>query len=223
MSRSVLYHRTHKDIAVEAALIGDLASRGEEPFTALSRLAAFHLKRPSPDADLRHTGVRAGKQVFPLSGDVPSILVLLLKRVDTLWATCRSVEDDLFVAAFVIYGVTAIHPFENANGRIAVDLARVLLMQRWGWSVPSFALDNDARHDLLDILAALDPLFGGTMEEHREQLEMLLSRIDNAEVSRLRLVPQLRAAVGFLAAHSMPEIVAALDGSDTLRVLRELR
>lgn len=62
-------------------------------------------------------------------------------------------------AKLPLQAVTSIHPFPDANGRVAYDFAHHLLMQRWGQGPLAFP---EAGHAALGpVLAPLDPPSAG--------------------------------------------------------------
>jgi hypothetical protein len=120
-----------------------LYASGGSPLEALLRLFAHHTQ--AAEGAFRRAHVVVGAHVFPVAEDVPSLLALLFDRVRRLWDECRSPVDDVHVAAFAVTGLLCVHPFANANGRVALDMARLLLMQRFGIAAVPFVLPRDAQ------------------------------------------------------------------------------
>ena len=61
--------------------------------------------------------VNGRPHVFPAPERVPALLELLFARLDTMFQLSTRPNVDVDIAAFAIWGLTAIHPFDNANGR----------------------------------------------------------------------------------------------------------
>jgi len=185
-------------------LLRRLKAEGASPAEALQRIAAFHIDAglARPDlrvgprrAELRQGFVRAGEQIFPHPRDVPPLLLVFLRRAMELWQDCRCTDDDLLVALFAMYGVTAIHPFNQGNGRTALDLAQLMLMHRWDLDQPPFKLPAEGHAWLGGLFPALDVNNDGhSAEGFVRQREHLLERLGAATLEELKAVPGLRAA-----------------------------
>jgi len=134
------------------ALLAQLYDEQVDPPTALARLAAFHADTGRPMETFRRDLVDS----FPHPMDVPLLLSVLFVRVRQTFATCNTVEDDLYVAALAAYAVSAVHPYEDGNGRVAIDMAQYLLMVRWRTRVPPLALTDDAHRLLGSLFSAVD-------------------------------------------------------------------
>lgn len=100
--------------------------------------------------------VNGRPHVFPAAERVRALLELLFARLDTLCQLATTPDLDVDVAAFAIWGLTAIHPFDNANGRTAVAFAQLLLAQRWSTSSSPLALPNDAHTRLAPLMMDID-------------------------------------------------------------------
>lgn len=94
--------------------------------------------------------------VFPMPSDVPALLDALFSAIERLFGAAADEDDDLRVAVFAAFGVTAIHPFDNGNGRTAFDFAQLLLMHRWTRRAPPFLFPPDAHQRLGPLLARAD-------------------------------------------------------------------
>jgi hypothetical protein len=125
-------------------------------YAALPLLAGHHqgLRGPAP----WRTDLLANQRphIFPLPGDVPVLLDALFEGTERLFAVAKNDTDDLRVAVFAAFGVTAIHPFDNANGRTALDFAQILLMHRWRLETAPFFFPADAHRRLGPLFAAAD-------------------------------------------------------------------
>lgn len=182
-----------------SAFLRDLYAARVEPPMALLQLGAFHAGRAPDAVSFRRDFVAAGDQVFPHPRDVPGLLVLLMNRVFDELQTCTSVRDDLHVAALAIYGVLAIHPFENGNGRAAVDLAQYLLMVRWHQQAPPLKVGDDTHRLLGSVFKPLDERCDGRRAEDLFRLrEGLAARIARAELELLTRTPAFRVAARWL-------------------------
>ena len=94
--------------------------------------------------------------VFPLPDDVVGLVDALFSGVDRLFHVSDDPVDDVRVAVFAAFGVTAIHPFDNANGRTAFDFLQLLLMHRHQRATPPFALPSDAHQRFAALFIACD-------------------------------------------------------------------
>jgi len=100
--------------------------------------------------------VNGRPHVFPAPERVPALLELLFARLDTMFQLSTRPDVDVDIAAFAIWGLTAIHPFDNANGRTSVAFAQLLLAQRWSLSSLPMALPDDAHTRLAPLMMELD-------------------------------------------------------------------
>ncbi|MCB9638123.1 MAG: Fic family protein [Myxococcales bacterium] len=147
------------------ALLVEL-SRLQPPLPeVLSRLAALHAAARDSHMPLRTVTVCAGQHFFPHPEDIPALLIFFFQKLSSMWSSCKTPEDDLWVGAFAAYGIMAIHPFENGNGRTAVDLMQYLFMQRWSLLRPPLDLPSDAPRLLASVLSSLDPPCDGKSPE----------------------------------------------------------
>lgn len=154
---------------------------------AMSRMAALHIAHKEAALELRNVTVQANDRYFPHPKDVPALLLLFFKKLHGMWEDCKVPRDDLFVAAFGIYGVLAIHPFENGNGRTSVDMGQYVLMLRWNYPVPPMALPKDAHRLIAGYVATLDDdCDGKTAEAFYELRQSLAEYIDGITLSELK-------------------------------------
>lgn len=100
--------------------------------------------------------VNARPHVFPDAERVPALLELLFERLDGMFEHAQHAGHDVDVAACALWGITAIHPFDNANGRTAVAFVQLLLGQRWGLTSAPLVLPADAHTRLAPLCMALD-------------------------------------------------------------------
>jgi hypothetical protein len=181
------------------ALLLQLTAERASPFEALGRLAAFHAGWSSGVRPFRSTFVGAGAQHFPAPQHVEPLAALLLSRAGALLNQTRTPKDDLYVAAFLLWGLTAIHPFEDGNGRTALDWVQQTLMRRWNADAPLF--ERRARLDrvLQPVLATLDVANDGTAQGHLTQLAGLAAGIDTATLASLEADPHFTVVAKVLA------------------------
>lgn len=117
-------------------------------YEALPLLAGHHQGLTGPASWRTELIATQAPHVFPLPGDVEPLLDALFSAVERLFSVARTDDEDLRVAVFAAFGVTAIHPFDNANGRAAFDFSQLLLMHRWALAAPPFALPSDGHQRL---------------------------------------------------------------------------
>jgi hypothetical protein len=182
------------------ALLVQLTAERASPLEALGRIAAFHTGWSSGVRPFRSAFVGAGAQHFPAPQHVEPLAALLLSRAGTLLSQTRGPKDDLYVAAFLLWGLTAIHPFEDGNGRTALDWVQQALMRRWSADAPLF--ERRARLDrvLQPVLATLDLANDGSAKGHLAQLAALAARIDTATLASLEADPHFTVIAQVLAA-----------------------
>lgn len=169
------------------ALLARLFDEQVDAPTALVRLAAFHANDGRAMQAFRKGFVEQVGHSFPHPMDVPLLLSVLFVRLRQTFATCRSIQDDLHVAALAAYGVAAIHPFDDGNGRTALDLAQFALMERLQTRVPPLALPNDAHRMLRTMFAPYDERSSGdTLADFLAMRESLGQRIGGATLESLR-------------------------------------
>ena len=117
-------------------------------YEALPLLAGHHQGVTGPAPWRTELIATQAPHVFPMPGDVESLLDALFTALERLVGVARTDDEDLRVAVFAAFGVTAIHPFDNANGRAAFDFSQLLLMHRWSLPTPPFALPPDGHQRL---------------------------------------------------------------------------
>lgn len=181
-------------------LLARLHAEAADELTVLRRLAAWHSDASSPELDFRDHGVRAGPRVFPAPDMVPALLAVSIGVLRDAFAEAETRSDELLVATFGAYLVTAVHPFPDRNGHVALDFFQSLLQRRWGAEGLSF---NDRRdtHELLGLCFA--PMDGAPAGEGPEdplaRVDALMRRLDRASLAALWTDPHLVAAAHFLA------------------------
>lgn len=140
-------------------LLQELHARRAEPSIALGRLAMLNGRLAR--CELRTGFVGTARRVFPAPQDVSPLLSLLIVRLQRNFQASTQPLDDLYTAALAFYGIVAIHPFDDGNGRTAIDFAQYLLMLRWGASRPPLLLPPDAHELLAATAAGLEPRCDG--------------------------------------------------------------
>lgn len=178
-----------KAVSASGNLLGQLCADGVEPSKALLRIAGFHLGRGDALAPLRTTHIKAGDQTFPAPEAIAPLLGLLLARAQRSFAESGSMLEDCRVAGFLLWGLVAIHPFENANGRTARDLTQYVLMMRWGTASPPFAKEERIDHALRPLFVRLEPRNDGSPGRAAAQLMELERLIETASLASLESDP----------------------------------
>lgn len=165
----------------------------------LYRLAALHQGQADALAGHRSAGMVVAGRNFPHPMDVGPLLMRFFEVLAAEpWAACRSIADDCLIAAWLMHGVLAIHPFENGNGRCAVDFAQYFLMRRWHVPVPPLALAEDVHHALSPALRALDG-------------EVANDDVDGLVSARERLLRHFEATRTLSGMRAVPELCAIAD------------
>jgi hypothetical protein len=180
------------------ALLVQLTRDGANPIEALARIAAHHAGVPT--RGFRAVHVSAGKQHFPDPRCIEPLTALLLVRAGQLFAETRDPRDDFHVAAFLLWGLTAIHPFDDANGRTALDFAQQALMRRFSPYAPLFSSKARLDRALQPVLAALDVPNDGSAPAHLGQLQALAHAFESATLPSLRANVHFATAAQVLAA-----------------------
>lgn len=165
---------------------------------ALLLLGAAHAGEKQ--ADFRRHMAGAGERVFVHPSEVPGLTAALLTRLIDNLNAAESVRDDLLTAGFAAYGVMAIHPFSNGNGRTAADFAQYLLMVRWGRPTSPLAPPSDLHRILARIYAALDPKTEPTAASLIAERDRMLEVITRADLAFLRQDHAFNCAADVLAA-----------------------
>jgi hypothetical protein len=169
------------------AFLAQLFDEQVDTPTALARLAAFHIDSGRPMESFRREFVEQKGHAFPHPMDVPLLLSVLFVRARQTFATCKTVNDDLHVAALAAYAVAAIHPYDDGNGRVAIDLAQHLLMVRWQTRVAPLAMPADAHRVLGTLFAPFDEgNSGDSVADFLAVRETVGQRIGGADLDTLR-------------------------------------
>jgi Fic family protein len=168
--------------------------------TALMRLAAYHADATEPMIPVRKTEVATGDHVYPRPEVLGDLVGLMIQCTRHLFTQCQTESDDLLVATFAMYLTTAIHPFDDANGRVALGFGQYLLMKKWGAEQPPLALEPDVHDTVGEAFAALDVKNPGqSAEDYVAAYEALVRRIAEATLDTLWQTGELVAAAHFLA------------------------
>lgn len=166
-------------------LLQELHARRAAPSIALGRLAMLNGRLAR--CELRTGFVGTARRVFPAPQDVSPLLSLLFVRLQRNFQASTHPLDDLYTAALAFYGIVAVHPFENGNGRTAIDFAQYLLMSRWGVNHPPLLLTPDAHALFAATVAALEPRCDGESAQALWTLrEDLARRIGGGTLECLR-------------------------------------
>jgi Fic family protein len=191
MTKKRLSRRDHL-----AALVAD----GADEATALMRLAAYHTKSEKKMIPVRTTNVAAGDQVFPPAAVLSELVSLMIYSIRYLMSECRNDSDDLIVAVYGMYAVSAIHPFSDANGHVAVDFGQYLLMKRWKVSEPPLYYESNTHKTLALAFAPLDRrCTGDSAQEFQAAYEFLLDRFSQTTLTDLWKLSNLVAVAHFFA------------------------
>ncbi len=177
-----------------------LVRAGVDELGALQRLAAWHNVIDEPELPLRTESVCAGEQIFPSPHFVPPLVAITIAVLRDLWLQCERESDELLVATFGLYQVTAIHPFINRNGHVALDFAQYLLMNRWGKKAPPLYYESDTHKILGSAFVPMDAPSRDTSETALLQtFHTMLQRLDQTTLASLWTLPYLVAAAHLLA------------------------
>jgi hypothetical protein len=180
--------------------LSTLAANNVDEMTALRRLASWHSEAEAPEVDLRTNTVGAVERIFPLPDAVPVLTVGALAAVRELMEECETESDQLLVATFGMYLVTAVHPFEDANGRVAFDYGQYVLMQAWEESTPPLFYESDTHDVLAEAFAPLDEdTIARTEADLIPAQQAMFARIGEVSLAELWTLPPLVAAAHFLA------------------------
>jgi len=179
-----------------AALLSRLYEEQSTLLRTLIHINALHSVQHQASHGLRKTWAGADGKLFAHHDDVRMLLFDLFDALDRLWQEARTLEDDLYVATFAMYGITAIHPFTAANGRTAMDFGQYLLMHRWNCDQPPIRFCDGAHHLVGTMFQGLDRL-----AEENNPLEFvlvrrqLILRFRRTDLTQLRSMPIFQAAV----------------------------
>lgn len=170
------------------------------PMQALGLIAAHHVGQPAGLLPFRLHSVGAGVQEFPMPDDVPVLVSQLVVATRRLFEEAADPIDDLHVAGFLLWGLTAIHPFENGNGRTACDFVQYTLMSRWRSATPPFKELRGLPATLEPVFRHLEPTNDGSPEGHLRQLQSLLATFEAATVEKLKKNEHFETLAKVLAA-----------------------
>jgi hypothetical protein len=178
---------------------------------ALRLIGGFHLGRRGRHARLRSEVMVSVGTFYTHADDIEPLLAMLYWKLGRLWPTCRNVIDDLHVAALAAHTILAIHPFEDANTRSCLDMARLLLAWRWDLEDPPLELgvDNPAELPVAHLLDSTNRPSELTAENVRKKGEDIARRLQAASVPALRSDPLLHGAAMLLFGHASPAVQAA--------------
>lgn len=117
-----------------------------------------------------------GTHLFPDHHRVPALIEDFVDTVNRVWGESDPVE----LAAYVLWGVNAIHPFINGNGRTARAACYFVLCLKSGrWLPGDTALPELLARDRTDYLTALQAahssLAGGALD--LSQVRALLTKL----------------------------------------------
>lgn len=180
--------------------LSQLQLQSTDELGALRQLGAWHTEAAAPEIGFRDGDVRAGERIFPSARAVPALVAIAIASLRNAFAECQSRSDELLVATFGAYVVTAIHPFADRNGHVALDFFQYLLQRRWGFEQAQLN-DRKDTHELIGLaFAQIDPGPAGTSaEDHLARLEAMLHQLDQASLAALWKDPNLVAAAHFLS------------------------
>ena len=181
--------------------LGRLQTEAVDELGALQRLGAWHSGAAKPELAFRDHDVRAGERVFPTADTVPAFVAIGIAGLRDAFAQCESKSDEILVATYGAYLVTAIHPFSDKNGHVALDFFQYLLQRRWGASAVQLN-DKKDTHEVIGLaFAPMDEGPGGTTEaDHIARANAMLAKLDRgSSLAALWTQPHLVAAAHFLA------------------------
>lgn len=185
----------------EAAL-ADMLRRQVEPGQALFELGALHSGRGPGLEPFRTVPVGAGGSACPHPDAVPELMALLFERVRIELGRCKDMVDDVALAVLLAYGTLAVHPFENGNGRTALDLAHYFLRARWRSEPRLLELPSDAHRTLASVLLPIIPRNAGETAEHYLELREAVARqLGSATLEHLHREPAFVTATRWMVAH----------------------
>lgn len=188
-------HQLNAQADPREELLDGLVTGQATPPDALLKLGQHHA---GGTPGFRFDIVGARDHSFPHPEDIAPLAAVLLTRVADNFAACQRALDDLATAGLALYGVLAIHPFSDGNGRTAVDFARFLLRRRWHANDAVLALPADAHRQLGRVFAPLDEHNDGTAEGFIALREGLAARLAGADLTWLDAEPAMRVATRWL-------------------------
>lgn len=168
------------------ALLAQLQSDRLPPLEALGRIAAHHQGQPGGLVPLRTGFIVTGTQHYPAPDDVEGLLTLLMVATRRLFDESAGPRDDLFVAGHLLWGLIAVHPFSDGNGRTAIDFTRYVLQGRWKLAQPPFRHPERLDQELQPVLMALDTPNDGSPDAFVRQLAVLGAAFGAASLAQLK-------------------------------------
>ncbi len=189
MDLSKLYTQ-HKTLDVTHALLTRLYQAQTPPPLVIPQLAALHTGMGETDKPLRTQPLPNIGVPVPAPVDLEKLVGLLLGRLFDNLHDANQPNDDYLLAALATYGLTTIRPFEDGNGRTALDFAQYFIM--WQRKSPT-------------------PLLITTAQSHREFARLFVDLAPPSEVQpeagcvavRNHVVALLdRANMPYLRSHS---------------------
>jgi len=188
----------HQAADPRMALLSRLYEEQSTLLRTLIHINALHSVQHEASHGLRTTWASADGKLFAAPDDVRMLLFDLFDALDRLWEEACTIEDDLYVAAFAMYGITAIHPFMAANGRTALDFGQYLLMHRWDCDQPPIGFGDGAHHMVGGLFQGLDQLADGDDPlEFVLVRQQLILRFRRTDLSHLRNMPAFQVAVAW--------------------------
>jgi hypothetical protein len=187
----------HARLETSSLILVDLASSRTPLPEALLRLGAKHAGQPGL-RPFRNAVVATQHGTFVHPQEVPGLLTALLTRTAQAFSENTSLEQDLAAAAFLAWGVMAIHPFEDRNGHVALDLAHYALQLRWRLEVPPLALPPDGSQTLGSLFAGMDDRCDGSASALVALAQRVATRIQagpSSEPALITAAAWLRAAL----------------------------
>jgi hypothetical protein len=188
----------HQAADPRMALLSRLYDEQSTLLRTLIHLNALHSVQHEAGHGLRASWAGVDGKLYAHPDDVRMLLFDLFDALDRLWEEALTIEDDLYVAAFAMYGITAIHPFANANGRTAMDFGQYLLMHRWDCQQPPIGFGDGAHHMVGGLFQGLDQLADGNDPlEFVLVRQQLILRFRRTDLSHLRNMPAFQVAVAW--------------------------
>lgn len=188
-------------VSARAALITQLVQDRVPPPVVLARLAGYH-QGLAGAAGFREVFVSAGAQHFPAPADVAPLTAGLLAATGRLFSEAKDVRDELRVATFALWGLIAVHPFTDGNGRTAVDFVQALCMLRWNLAAPPFKEEPRLDQTLAPVFQAAEIRSDGSPAAVLAQLQGMTQLFSTVTLARLAADPHFdtmaKVAASFL-------------------------
>lgn len=202
--------RAHNN-AVRAVHVEQLVALGTPVLPLLSRIAAVHAGQPDGGRAFRTGWVAAEEaHLFPPPDAVDLLLTLLLRRIEDLWKSCLDPKDDILVAVFAVYGLLKIHPFDDGNGRTALDFAQALLMYRWKLGALPWTFPKDLHGEVGRVMQTAAPNSNGdTAADAVELANSLGSVLRSMDIEALRAHPSFALVAHWLGHALLPDTADA--------------